>query len=293
MSSVAMNVDPAVLQRIIDWAADIDDFERHHAADGLFIAHGCRIAELQEDPEADFLKAIALAFWFWFDDRSDRSLCREHSPIDWEALYAFSRDTLRGRGGSTPEERYFSRMSAALMARAEHPDEHRFWALHTVRSLHGMHAEELASRAGQAPSFVECLESGAESSTMTSFMAAAYLAHGMNRPARHGDIALGNVERFMELLQRAGNDLYSADKERREGHAGRPSNLVLRMEQHLAPCEARAFVEEQRRGYERLMEYNLDLLGPDDPFARIHRATLASIRRWYALGPTRYSEALS
>ena len=57
--------------------------------------------------------------------------------------------------------------------------------------------------------------------------------------------------------------------------------------------EARAFVEEQRRGYERLMLRNLELLGPDDPFANMTSATMRCISRWYELGPSRYTEDCS
>ena len=289
MSRIADRVDRDHLAWIMAWAAEFPDFETHHAADGLYIAQECRHADLPDDPEAIRLIAVVIAFWFWFDDRSDKFLREEATPIDWEALFAFDDDPLRGRGGATPEERYFRRMSAALAARAGHPDEHRWWALHSVRVLRAMHAEELVSRRGEAPSFVECLENGGESTTLMSIMSSGYLAYGMNRPARHGDARLAHVERYMLLSQRLLNDLYSAEKERDEGDAGRPSNLVLMMERLLPRAQARAFVEAQRRGYEQMMLDNLDLLGPGDPFARMTRATMACIRRWYEAGPLRYA----
>src|SRR5690606_37471759 len=118
---------------------------------------------------------------------------------DWEALSAFASDPLRGRGGDTPEERYFRRMSADLAARAGHPDEHRWWAAQSVRVFQAMHAEELVSRRGQAPSFVECLENGGDSTTLMSIMSSGYLAYRMNRPARHGDLRVANMERYMLL----------------------------------------------------------------------------------------------
>ncbi|HEY8378510.1 MAG TPA: terpene synthase family protein [Nannocystis sp.] len=290
MSRIAARVDQDLLARLMAWAAEFEDFAVHHAADGLYIAQECRTEDLPEDREAVFLIAIVIAFWFWFDDRSDKFLREQTSPVDWEALSAFAQDPLHGRGGDTPEERYFRRMSAALAARAGTPEEHRWWAIQSVRVIEAMHAEEVVSRRGEAPSFVECLENGGDSTTLMSIMSSGYLAYGMNRPARHGDVRLANVERYMLLSQRLLNDLYSFEKERKEGHAGRPSNLVLMMEKLMPTPQARAFCEEQRRGYERLMQHNIELLGPDDPFGKMTAATMRCISRWYEIGPLRYTE---
>lgn len=291
MSRIAARVDPALLARVTDWAAEFGDFAEHHAADGLYIAQECRHDGLPDDPEAVFWISIVIAFWFWFDDRSDKFICAEETPIDWDALFEFDRDPLLGRGGDTPEERYFRRMSQGLAARARRPEEHRWWALHSVRVLRAMHAEEVVSRRGVAPTFAESLENGGDSTTLMSIMSSAYLAYGMDRPARLLDLRLANVERYMLLSQRLLNDLYSAEKERLEGHGGRPSNLVLMMERLLSPADARAFCEAQRQGYVRLMDRNLDLLGPDDPFGRMTAATMTCILRWYQIGPPRYTEA--
>lgn len=291
--TIAARVDPELLARIVEWAADVEDFEVHHAADGLYIAQECRFEGLTQDREAVFLIALVITFWFWFDDRSDKFLRQQATPVDWEALFAFAVEPIRGRGGDTPEERYFRRMSAALAARAVHPDEHRWWAAQSVRVLRAMYAEELVSRSGRVPSFVECLENGGDSTTLMSIMSSGYLAYGMNRPARHGDVLLANVERYMLLSQRLLNDLYSAEKERKEGHLGRPSNLVLMMERLLPPQAAREFVEDQRRGYERLMALNLEQLGPRDPFVNMTETTIQCIHRWYRLGPERYTGGAS
>lgn len=292
MSRIATRVDQELLARLMAWAAEFEDFAVHHAADGLYIAQVCRPDDLPEDRDAVLLVAIVIAYWFWFDDRSDKFLREQQTPVDWEALFAFADDPLRGRGGDTPEERYFRRMSAAVAARAEHPAEHRWWAMHSVRVIRAMHAEELVSRSGRAPSFVECLENGGDSTTLMSIMSSGYVAYRMNRPARHGDVLLANVERYMLLSQRLLNDLYSAEKERKEGTAGRPSNLVLMMERSLSRAEARAFVEDQRRGYEAMMLRDIERLGPDDRFGKMTATTMRCIREWYELGPLRYTGEL-
>ncbi|MBA3548736.1 MAG: hypothetical protein H0T76_19820 [Nannocystis sp.] len=288
MSKIAPLVDPELLARLMAWAADMPDFAVHHAADGLYIAQECRSEGLPEDREAVFLVALVITFWFWFDDRSDKCLRDSQSPVDWQALFTIADDS----SGDTPEELYFRRMSAALAARAGRPAEHRWWVLYSVRVFRAMHAEEVISRSGQAPTFVECLENGGDSTTLMSIMSSAYLAYGLDRPARDGDLRLALVERYMLLSQRLLNDLYSAEKERREGTDGRPSNLILMMEKLLPRDAARTFAEAQRSGYERMMMHNIELLGPEDIFGKMTRTTMQCIRRWYESGPLRYSEGV-
>jgi hypothetical protein len=290
MSKIATLVDPELLARLMAWAADMPDFAVHHAADGLYIAQECRTEGLPEDREAVFLVALVITFWFWFDDRSDKFLRDRESPVDWQALIAIADDPAGARVGDTHEERYFRRMSAALAARAVRPAEHRWWVLYSMRVFQAMHNEEVVSRSGQAPTFVECLENGGDSTTLMSIMSSAYLAYGLDRPAHDGDLRLALVERYMLLSQRLLNDLYSAEKERREGTGGRPSNLILMMEKLLSRDAARAFAEAQRSGYERLMNHNIELLGPQNMFARVTQTTMQCIRRWYEAGPLRYSE---
>lgn len=291
MSKIVAKVDAQLLARITAWAAEFPDFAVHHAADGLYIAQECRAEGLPDDREAVFLVALVITYWFWFDDRSDKFLRDEATPIDWPRLLALADDPDDTQcRGDTPEERYFQRMSAALQARARRPEEHRFWVRYSVRVIRAMYNEEVVSRSGEVPAFVECLENGGDSTTLISIMSSAYLAHGLDRPARDGDIRLALVERYMLLSQRLLNDLYSAEKERRELAGGRPSNLVLMLEKLVSREQARDFCEAQRRGYERLMQHNIDLLGPDDWFGRMTRTTMECIRRWYETGPLRYSE---
>lgn len=242
-----------------------------------------------------FTIALVSAFWFWFDDRSDKFLCEQQSPVDWDTLMAFERDeppprlaASPGGLGDTPEVRFFQRLCAVLAPLAAHPDEHRWWRVGSVMVFRAMAAEELMSRGGAARSLVECMETGAHSTTLPSILPAAYLVRGMNRPARHADPRVGDIERYLYLSQRLLNDLKSAEKERREGHAGRVSNAVLLLENDLPPEQARAFVEAQRRGYERLLTHNLERLGPGDAFAAMISRLVQTINGWYETGPLRF-----
>lgn len=287
MSRIAAKVDPLLLARVMAWAAEFEDFAVHHAADGLYVAEAC------VDPRTDsrddvFLVALVSAFWFWFDDRSDKFLRDEHTPVDWDTLIAYGREQPPSELGDTPEVRYFQRLCDVLAPLATYPGEHLWFRIGSAKVFRAMFAEERMSRDAEARSLVECIETGAHSTTLPSILTAAYLVRRMNRPGRHDDPRVGNIERYLYLSQRLLNDLKSAEKERREGHAGRVSNSVLLLESELSRARAREFVEAQRRGYERLLQHNLDRLGPDDPFAATITRLVRCIHEWYTTGPLRF-----
>lgn len=287
MSKIAGKVDPALLDRIMTWAADFEDFAVHHAADGLYVAEAC------VDPDTDsredvLLIALVSAFWFWFDDRSDKFLDAQETPVDWDTLIAFEAEEPPTAPGDTPEVRYFQRLCDVLAPLAAHPGEHLWFRIGSAKVFRAMYAEELMSRRGAARSLVECMETGAHSTTLPSILTAAYLVRGLNRPARHGDPRIANIERYLYLSQRLLNDLKSAEKERHEGHAGRVSNSVLLLEGELSPARAREFVEAQRQGYERLLLRDLERLGPTDPFAATLSRLIRCIHAWYTTGPLRF-----
>lgn len=284
MTKIAAAVDPALLERMLAWTRGFADFEPHHAADGLFIGAACRHGALPPDPEAAFLVGLVNTFWFWFDDRADRFRC---GPETWDALLAFTADPTRELADA-PELRFFQRMSAALQDRAQDPAEHRWWLACSADTLRATYAEWRMTRAGRVASYADALEIGGDSTNLTSVVSAANLAYGMNRPARAADQRLARAERYMCLSQRLLNDLFSVEKERREGHAGRVSNIVLLLETWMPPAEARAFVAAQQRAYEDMMLQSLELLGPDDEFGRLIGEFVRAIPGWYEAGPVRY-----
>jgi hypothetical protein len=289
MSRIAAAVDPALLERLLVWTQEFEDIEAHHAADGLYIGAACRHDGLPDDPEAAFLVGLVITFWFWFDDRSDRFLC---GPETWDALIALGDDPNHQTRVDTPEIRFFLRLGATLrervLARGGDPAEHHWWLACSANVFRAMYAEEKMSRAGVSSSYAESLEIGADSTGLTSIISSADIAHGLDRAARAADQRLARVERYMCLSQRLLNDLYSAEKERLEGHAGRVSNIVLLLESSMTRAQARAFAETQRRAYERLMLQYIESLGPGDGFGRLIHDGMRNIRRWYETGPVRY-----
>lgn len=285
MTRIAAAVDPALLERLLQWTQEFADIEAHHAADGLYIGAACRHADLPDDPEAVFLVGLVITFWFWFDDRSDRFLC---GPETWDALIALGSDPSHPTAVDTPEIRFFQRLGEALRQRAGNAAEYHWWLACSANVFRAMYAEEKMSRRGVSLSYAESLEIGADSTGLTSIISSADLAHGMDRAARGADQRLARVERYMCLSQRLLNDLFSAEKERLEGHAGRVSNIVLLLEGDMSRAQARAFVEVQRHAYERMMLQNIELLGPNDGFGRLIDEGMRNIRRWYETGPVRY-----
>lgn len=292
MSKIAGKVDPALLDRIMTWAADFEDFAVHHAADGLYVAEAC-VEPGVDGREVVLLIALVSAFWFWFDDRSDKFLREEETPVDWETLIAYGDEEPPASTGDTPEVRYFQRLCGLLEPLAAHPGEHLWFRIGSAKVFRAMYIEEQMSRSGAARSLVECMETGAHSTTLPSILSAAYLVRGLNRPGRHGDPRVANIERYLYLSQRLLNDLKSAEKERLEGHAGRVSNAVLLLESALSPARAQEFVEAQRQGYERLLLRNIERLGPADPFAATLARLIRCIHAWYGAGPLRFETGTS
>lgn len=286
MTRIATAVDAGLLARLLEWTRDIEDIEPHHAADGLYIGAKIRDELAAPDDEAVFLVGLVITFWFWFDDRSDRFLC---GPDTWDALIALGLDPQHKTLDRSPEVDFFVRLTAALRARAGRPAELRWWLRCSANVFLAMYAEEKMSRAGEAATYAVALEVGADSTGLTSIVSAANLAYRMDRAARSEDWQLARVERYMCLSQRLQNDLYSAEKERREGHAGRVSNIVLLLEGLLSPAQARAFAEAQRVGYEQMFHRAIDALGPGDGFGRLIRDGMGNIRRWYEASPVRYA----
>jgi hypothetical protein len=251
----------------------------------VFLGSAFRHDGLPENADADFLVGLCMTFWFWVDDRSDRFRCDADT---FETLIALGADPSHRTTRRAPEIEFFERLGAEVQKRCDSAAEHAWWLMGSAMVFEGMFAEQTMSRAGAATSYAEALEAGADSSALPSILPAANVAHRMSRAARARDQRLARAERYMCLSQRLLNDLASADKERREGHAGRVSNIVLLLEGSMSQAEARAFVETQFQGYERLMSHELDLLGASDDFGRLIRHSIRNIRRWYSLGPVRY-----
>lgn len=289
MSSITRDVDQDILGRMKSWGEDITDFEAHHAADGLYIANSAvRGARGTDDI---VLGALNTAFTFWIDDRSDKHLHSDASPVSWDDLLAFTDGASAGASAPTasPELRALTRLGALMEQRASSRADYLFWRTSVGKVLRGMRFEEQVSRGTRPVSYAEYLEAGAASIAIWAVMAGLYIVNDIERTARHGDPWLEGLERYLGMSQRLTNDLFSAEKERRESRNQHVCNSVLLLERFMAsPRQARSFVEEQKAGYDSLVAESLSMLGDADPVVQMTRPMLACIDEWYSKAPVRY-----
>ncbi|MBK8257273.1 MAG: hypothetical protein IPK82_31940 [Polyangiaceae bacterium] len=284
--SVEGHVAGEALERLVTWGSTVPNFERHHAADGLFVALGCCDEVSRARPDDLFLMALNITFWFWVDDRSDKYLNASVPQVNWPNLIAIAED--RSTQQQSPEEAYLTELADRMRKRCQFRGDFERWRATAATSLGGMAWEDKISRKGVSPSYVESVEYGAASVTIVNIMHGAYIVNGTHRAARQADERLLQLERYVGLFQRLINDLYSVEKERKEGPNGRVSNAVIVMEQGMGRSAAKHFVEEQAKGCRRLINERLEELGSADPAARMTRNMLHAIDAYYEHAPVRY-----
>ncbi len=292
MTSLESKVDPEILERMLDWASDIEEFERHHAVDGLFLAEGFSHPPFAGDKEGLFIVALDMSFWIWIDDRSDTSKVN-NSHIDWANVISLMERTSTIPKCANQEDIFFLRLSDAVKSRARTPADYDYW-LHTMsQSARSMYFELQNNGGSSSPSFLECLEHGIHTTTIRNLIATTSLVYKLSRVARSDDSLLNDLERFFCMQQRMLNDLKSSRKERFEGESGKTTNLLLVMERILGSQEAVVFIEHNIHGLENLISLISDRLGHNDPFVCLIENSKKNIQEWYSLNPTRYKPSES
>ena len=290
MSSIERAVDSQVLERMVGWLGDLPGFKRSHASDSLFVAEGYLGARANTDKDQLFLLALDVTYWYWIDDRTDESLDKPTSGVDWERLFAAIDHAGAIVHPVTPEADFLSRLSAELAAVAPSPVDHAWWLTSAERTLRAFHQGERISRGRLTPILAEYLETGSWSSTIRNILSTASILYRMDWANRRRDTRLMDLERYLALIARLENDAYGFEKERREGCF---ANAVLLMERHLPTQAAKKFIDEQREAYEALLGQGLASLAPDDPFAVLANGFLEAHRKWYGHRPERYAGAAS
>lgn len=292
MSSTESEVDFDLLERMLDWASDIEEFERHHAVDGLFNAKGFSMPS-SLDEEGFLLLALDIAFWFWIDDRSDKHIKDQANPVNWDRII----DLADGVSETAPligfpghEETFFVRLRDALRAYLSNKPDHDYWLQTMSRVARGMRFEEHSNRSGRMPSYIECLEYGIGSSTIPNIIATTALVHDVSRAARQGDLILVDLERCFCMQQRMLNDLHSAKKERNEGAHGKTTNILLLIEKLIGNEHAEEFVRNEISSLEGIIESMFNRLDDQDPFVRLIRHSMKTINAWLKSRPTRYQD---
>lgn len=292
MTSPESQVDKDILERMLDWVSDIEEFERHHAVDGLFHAMGFSTPPFTGDKESFFLLALNTAFWFWIDDRSDKHLSDRAGPVNWAGMIELiegKREFRASKLPAAPEERYYFRLSKLIQERAGTETEYDFWRQTVSKAARGMCFEEDVNANGRTPTYIECIEHGVGFSTIPNLISTAALVYGVSRAERQSDMIVVDLERCFSIHQRMLNDLNGVEKERREGTYGKKTNLVLLMENKLGAEAASKFIENEMSSMEQMVFSMMERLGVQDPFVKLIRHAMNNINAWYASKPKRCS----
>jgi hypothetical protein len=289
MSLFKESIDCNLLNRVLEWIQSIGivEFEREQAVASVFVATRWRHEAMPEDNEAIFLIALNAAFWFWFDDQSDKHIHEAISPINWERIIGISEEKIITDSLETPEETFLIHLSTAMKQKARTEAEYQWWFNTFASTFRGMQFEETVARTKIMPSFVECLEYGILSVAILNFLGATYLAYGMGRPLQENDFVLSHLEHCFGAYQRILNDIKSAQKERGEGKSGYFSNVLLLMEGLLSPQIAQEFLLSQLDGYERLIMADIKILGINNPFAQLIDKLFTVVLTMYQSPPKR------
>lgn len=288
-ASLESMVDAGLLVKILDWTSGIDEFERHHAVDGLFHAGGFSVPPFSNDKEGLFLLALDIAFLLWFDDRIDKHSEDRAASLNWERLLniadrSSARPPLHCSG---PEEVFFLRLDNVLAGRSTSEAAYDFWRDTVSRLMRGMYFEQRAGRENVQVGIVETMEHGIETSTIPNIMATAALVYDIDRASRQKDRFFTDFERHFSMYQRLLNDVHSAEKERCESKYAKVTNVVLQMEKHIGSERAASVVFHEISSLQRMIDFDIERIGLHDPFVRIVHQSMKNIEQWYSFKPTR------
>lgn len=266
------------LDAVLEWGQGAPGFTRAHAEHAAALA-GAFVAGLGGDGRALGLAALDLACVLWVDDQFDAP--GDAASENAETLAA----PLRGGPAATPAAAALARLDRRFRDAAPRPEDHRWWRATLEDVLRASDRDRAASRGGRTLYWGEYLENAEHSIAVAHTVAALSLAHGLGLAAGAGEPRFRRALRWLCLSMRLGNDLAGVERERREGSR---ANGVLLMERRLPPGEARAWVEAERRGYERMLAEELAGLPPGHPFPRVARVMADAVERFYAAPGSRY-----
>lgn len=270
--------------RVLEWCKGIPEFEPLLATGGAYLA----ISYLRNQAELDEGRllplALAVSFWTWLDDRSDRHI--DAPVVVWEDMIAVAQGRLEPVAPCTPEVEFLFKLSRMLKQQARTSADYHWWQATAVSVLKAFIREEEVSRSGQPLSYAEYLAVGAQSITVDNLAAASSLVGGLGLAGRILQPGLEQGIRYLCTVARLENDLVSYEKDRRERCL---ANATLVMERFMPLQQAVVFVTAERRAYEELLKGVFTRLEPEDPFIQLARNMLDGHAQFYELCRARYS----
>ncbi|AKT42789.1 terpene synthase family protein [Chondromyces crocatus] len=268
-----MELDRAVLQRILAWGEGLEKFKPSHGRNALTIVQGYvdgvddeqghPVQGLGGDREALFLFATALTWTFWIDELFDADKGGTSAPVDVGAV-------LRGIEGKddAPAAQGFQRLRALFVAYEGDAEAYGLWLQTAADAVKAWEIEDLLSYGKLSLSYAEYLENGYNSTAVPFILATAALVHRLDMPSRLHEEAIRSLLRQLSISCRLHNDIFSVEKERREQSC---ANAVLVLERLLPAEQAERVARDDLQGYERMLRRDVDRLPPGDAFGVLGR----------------------
>lgn len=280
-----------ILRDLLAWGRDIKGFKPAHATDGFAVASvaiegmknrdGTMIRGIGfKSRQASFAFALEMTVLFWLDDCFDEHLLAPHE-LDAVGAVIATGSTLP----VTPEAQACRILLQVLAEQAQSDADYRLWMDGGAAYYRAWQREALLSSGQMEMSYAEYLENGIDSVDMPRIWATVSALWGWNMPVRVADPRFMRSLRHMAIACRLKNDLYSLEKERLEGCR---ANAVLLIERFLPSDAARAFIEEELRGYERLLDEDIEHLDQDDSFRCLTEILMAVNERFSTTPRDRY-----
>lgn len=237
--------------------------------DGLLTLDGERLRGLGR-PSSTVAHDLGLdiAWIFWLDDRFDSS--PDDGPSELQQPVEIS---------SATRIRESLRVGPRPIAAWE------LWTRSVVEMTRAFRRNQRLSRTGLDWSYAEYLDNGEVSSAVPHFVATISLVYNLDMHERLTDPTFVRMLRHLSLEMRLENDLVSLSKELEEGDC---ANSVLLLSDELGLERARAFVEQQRSGHERMALAAMNQLGAADPLVQAARLILEGAHWFHAAERERY-----
>ena len=278
------------LSAMLTWGHGLKGFKHEHAAEAL---HGCslfltgveneggRLIEgvgTQND-EASYTFTLDMAMLFWLDDCFDEQILK---PYELDAIG----EMLSGQSSArTTEAKCYQALLDLLAAQATSDADFALVREYGIAYYRALQAEALLSSGKRPMSYAEYLENGIDSIAFMRVLASLSALWGLGMPERRKCPRFQRFLRHLCLVGRLQNDLHTLEKDRREGCT---ANAVMMIERFLPRERALAFVEDELRGYERLLDNDMDDLAPDDPFRRLAEIFRRVRELYYSTSRQRY-----
>lgn len=287
-----MVLNTSVLGKLLAWGRELYCFDDEHAFDGLILAqnhiegvqgeHGICVEGLGVRDERTLLLLAMDATWLlWLDDFFDARLTALDEHANWRELITNAIEP-----STCPEIRGFSLLRSQFAAEAEDQAAYQLWVDSAIDVFGAYHQNALLSRGKRSWSYAEYMQNGETSVGVMHYVATISLLYKFNMPPRMGDARFVRLLRNLCLAMRLQNDLISVEKERSEGDR---ANAVMIMEEFMPYPQALAFVAEQKKGLERLLRQDRDVLGAQDPFSRVADVLLTATEILYLDRRDRYA----